>query len=699
MTFAAPGAGTVITETLRLPQASTVYNNSFSNFLYATRQVATDAGYAPAQFDFDIICTSNKPSAIFGGISYVGGPGMWIANANFNVGVVGHELGHNLGLPHASFWYTGDQSVIGPGVKQEYGDIFDSMGTPGGSTSHFNARFKTLLGWISEADALWISANGTFRIAAHDQPTATGPRALRIVRNSLQNYWIEFRQSFSNLWITNGVAIRWAGNDATNTLLLDTTPGTPSATQDSPVLIGHTFSDRCVDLHITPIGKGGTTPETLDVVINRGPFPENVPPTITVTPSASNVATGEVVTLQASAADGNGDALAYGWDFGDGTFGENQPVVQHAWTRDGDYVARCTVTDMKGGTASASTIVRAGTVTTFTVGGRVLKSGAPAEGVLVKAGSRFSYTDSDGTYRITRLNAGRQTMSAILEQYNVLNAGFENPITIGSNTNGLDFAVLPDSLNAVSLVATNAVWKYLDTGATPGIDWTTIGFNDSAWKEGPAKLGYGAGGERTVVGYGPNPLNRYITTWFRRAFVVGNAAVIDHIVFRLRRDDGAVVYLNGSEVYRENLPAGAILPGTTASIDVGSVEEQTFFKRVVVLPSGLVTGSNMVAVEVHQFATNSLDLSFDLELLGMSDNPAALRPLLASQQSDAGRFLFWPALYNGWFIYSAPTLTAGAAWNQSSAATLRTNGSNMVVFSASDPSGFFQLRKPGFCAP
>ena len=54
--------------------------------------------------------------------------------------------------------------------------------------------------------------------------------------------------------------------------------------------------------------------------------------------------------------------------------------------------------------------------------------------------------------------------------------------------------------------------------------WIAAGFNDSAWASGPAQLGYGDGDETTVVSYGPDANNKYITTYFRRAFLVTNAA-------------------------------------------------------------------------------------------------------------------------------------------------------------------------------
>lgn len=698
MTFSLAQAGSVVTETLRLPEPSTAYDNNFIKLIDATRQVAATAGYAAGAFDFDVVCTGAKPFSVFGGQAYVGGPGVWIANGNFNLGVVGHELGHNLGLPHASFWFTGEQSSIGPGTLQQYGDLFDSMGVPGGSSSHFHARFKHFLGWIPDANAPFITANGMYRITAHDQAAAAGRRALRLERDNELNYWVEFRQSFNNRWVTNGASLRWSWNNATNTLLLDTTPGTALAAQDSPVLIGRTFSDGCIDLHITPVGKGGTSPESLDVVVNRGPFPGNVPPVVTIAVSATNTAPATAIMLDATASDANGDALAYFWDFGDGNFGRNQSSISYAWATAGEYVARCTVTDMKGGTASASVVVRVGTVATFMVSGQISMNGRPVEGVLVKAGTRFSYTDSDGTYRISRLAAGRPVVSAALERFNFFNAGFENPPSVGPSATGLNFVGLSDALNGITLVATGSVWRYLDTGAVPAGDWKGLAYDDSGWKSGPARLGYGVGGEATTVSFGPDASNRYVATWFRHCFTVSDASAVDHLVFRLRRDDGLVVYLNGSEVFRENLPVGTIQPTTTALADVLPAEELVYFKRLI--PSStLLTGTNILAVELHQSRTNSTDLSFDLELSGLTEDPQTFRPGLSVQPSGNDLLVSWPGELAGWSLYGAGELAPVGDWSRVTAGVISSNGMNAVRQFPTNAAGFYRLSKPSYCLP
>src|SRR5206468_5472864 len=113
-----------------------------------------------------------------------------------------------------------------------------------------------------------------------------------------------------------------------------------------------------------------------------------------------------------------------------------------------------------------------------------------------------------------------------------------------------------------ALAAKGDVWRYLDTGVDPGTAWRDLPYDDSAWKSGPSELGYGEGDEATTVGYGPDFKKKYITTYFRHRFGVEDPTRFANLIFRLLADDGAVVYLNGVEVLRENLPAGPVARDT-----------------------------------------------------------------------------------------------------------------------------------------
>jgi acid phosphatase type 7 len=167
------------------------------------------------------------------------------------------------------------------------------------------------------------------------------------------------------------------------------------------------------------------------------------------------------------------------------------------------------------------------------------------------------------------------------------------------------------------LIPKNSNWRYLDNGSDAGTAWRALGFSDSTWKTGPGELGYGDSSdgrpEATVVGYGPDANNKYITTYFRHSFNVTDATAYGSLLFRVMRDDGVVVYLNGTEVWRDKMPTGTIGYRTLASAALGGADEYTYAEAVV--PSTLLrTGNNVVAVEVHQANATSTDLSFDLEL-------------------------------------------------------------------------------------
>src|SRR3546814_14609117 len=92
-------------------------------------------------------------------------------------------------------------------------------------------------------------------------------------------------------------------------------------------------------------------------------------------------------------------------------------------------------------------------------------------------------------------------------------------------------------------------------------------------------------------------------------FTVTSAGTVTGLTLDLMRDDGAIVYLNGVEVVRTNLPPGVITVGTYASAGVWGAEEQTYSTFDV--PAGLlVAGTNVLAVSVHTERRSSSDLLF-----------------------------------------------------------------------------------------
>ncbi len=176
------------------------------------------------------------------------------------------------------------------------------------------------------------------------------------------------------------------------------------------------------------------------------------------------------------------------------------------------------------------------------------------------------------------------------------------------------------------LVPTTSVWKYLDDGSDQGTAWRAPAYNDSAWASGPAQLGYGDGDEATLVGFGPDPNNKFVTTYFRQSFNVANPGAYLVGQLRVRRDDGVVLYLNGVEIYRNGLPDGDVLYNQFAA-NAGD-DGSTFFSAN--FPTSLlVAGPNVVAAEIHQATPSSSDISFELELTASSGNEVPVAALLS----------------------------------------------------------------------
>jgi hypothetical protein len=249
----------------------------------------------------------------------------------------------------------------------------------------------------------------------------------------------------------------------------------------------------------------------------------------------------------------------------------------------------------------------------------------------------------------------------------------------------LDGPVQPG--RAYSMISRNATWRYNDSGTDLGVAWRASTYNDmvAGWKGGAGTFGYGPNAVATVINCDPTPAapcaeaptnanDNYITHYFRTKFTVGAALDLSQLSFMqldLLRDDGLVVYLNGSEIFRENMPAGAVTAATLASAG----DPATYFIRNIQLsslPAGLlVNGENTLAVELHQNANSTSDAAFDLAL--------------ALVEGDRG-----PRLSNPGTVNVTVSLGSPVANNDSA---LIPQGSNVVIpLTANDTSGSTQVQ-------
>ena len=186
----------------------------------------------------------------------------------------------------------------------------------------------------------------------------------------------------------------------------------------------------------------------------------------------------------------------------------------------------------------------------------------------------------------------------------------------GAVVGGQRFAL---DLSQLVLVAAGGPWRYR-AGSYPGRGWTAVDYDDSSWKLGNADLGFA--GQPAVA------------TYFRRSFEVADPGFYRSLLLRLRRADGAVVYLNGEEIQRVNLPPGAIGPETPATRQIAGIERAAFFP-LAVSPARLRQGRNVLAVEVHRRSPHRGDLRFDLELAANRVSPPPPTVAFASPPEDA----------------------------------------------------------------
>ena len=319
--------------------------------------------------DFDIVGVFfDQIGEYAGGVAYaglatIGGSDLWIQHYN-DARIFVHEIGHNYGLGHSSLWISSGPSPIGGGVSDEYGDRFDIMGSGPVDRGYFHPQAKARLNWLTPTQWTDATTSATHRIYRIDSPDTAGtPRGVRITKASTpgasEYYWLGFRPAFGEYpAFTHGACLYWQRPGEDRSWLLDSTPGSAAGLADSPLSLGRTYADPAAGVYITPVAVGGEgADQYLDVRVNLGAFPGNRAPQAGSISGPATVAARTPVSFAATATDADADPLAYGWDTADGSSSDNSPTVTHSWSVGGTYPLSLTVSDMKGGTATAQRTV------------------------------------------------------------------------------------------------------------------------------------------------------------------------------------------------------------------------------------------------------------------------------------------------------------------------------------------------------
>jgi len=174
-------------------------------------------------------------------------------------------------------------------------------------------------------------------------------------------------------------------------------------------------------------------------------------------------------------------------------------------------------------------------------------------------------------------------------------------------------------VDTIRYITKKDVWKYLDDGSNQNTAWRLPTFSDAAWKSGNGAFGFGnlnASGlpyEATILAKGASGGSQYITYYFRKTFTHNAANRLQALKINLIRDDGVVVYVNGTEVLRNNMPTGEIFYNSLSSAVVGGSDDTIYHEFIIPL-NVIKDGENVICAEVHQGSATSSDVSFDLEL-------------------------------------------------------------------------------------
>ena len=154
-----------------------------------------------------------------------------------------------------------------------------------------------------------------------------------------------------------------------------------------------------------------------------------------------------------------------------------------------------------------------------------------------------------------------------------------------------------------SVVLPGDSWKYITPTSQPNANWKQLWFNSSTWNTGISGFGYGDDDDATFV-------ESTMSIYIRKVFYIVDASVINALILDMDYDDGFIAFVNGQEVAR-NLMTGAV-PDYNQPSDgwrEPNLPQGLLPERFAIDPIVLNSGFNVIAVQVHNFTSDSSDLS------------------------------------------------------------------------------------------
>ncbi|MBR1594907.1 MAG: CotH kinase family protein [Alloprevotella sp.] len=163
--------------------------------------------------------------------------------------------------------------------------------------------------------------------------------------------------------------------------------------------------------------------------------------------------------------------------------------------------------------------------------------------------------------------------------------------------------------NTQTLFNMGSKWSYYDQGSLDDEEWNTPDYKDLNWQDGETPMGFANKDLGFKTNFDSN--DKKVTYYFRKKFNLSKKpASTDEFTLDCRVDDGAIVYVNGTEVGRYRMPSGDVSYETLASSYAGDYDNTSF----PISPSLLQEGQNTIAVEVHNVGTYSSDIYWDASL-------------------------------------------------------------------------------------